>query len=134
MPTSKLFPRKSIAHLAWAVWLVVWTVGLLRPEPIAMRDAVVPSALAYWVSKTMHILGYAALVAWPAFHWKPRWLWVGLGALAHGVTTEALQPFCGRNGTLVDVGWDALGILLGLLPTIWLVGLSGKGGQTAPRT
>lgn len=109
----------SLTYLAWAIWLVVWTVGLLRPEPIAVRDAVVPNAMAFWVSKIMHVLGYAALVGWPAFRWWPHCFWIGLGGLAHGAATEALQPFFGRNGTLIDVGWDALGLFLGLLTAFW---------------
>jgi len=114
-------PWISIAYLAWGIWLAVWTVGLLRPEPIAVRDAVVPNAWAYWVSKIMHVLGYAALVSWPAFRWRAHWFWIGLGGVAHGAATEALQPFFGRNGTLTDVGWDVLGLLLGLIPTLWAI-------------
>lgn len=119
MPNPMYLPNRAwilrITFPLWILWGIVWTVGLLRPEPIRMRDAVVPGALAIFVSKGLHVVGYLILALWPAVRWGPKQLWVvGLCCIGHGFLTETLQPYCGRNGSWMDVGWDALGVLLGL--------------------
>lgn len=115
----------------WVIWGVAWTVGLLRPEPIQVRQVIIPDSWAYAVSKSLHVFGYAALVLWPAWRFGPRW--AGPVALGHGALTETLQPYCGRNGSLMDVGFDAGGVLLGLAIAFWLNGVIGRKGCSGER-
>jgi VanZ family protein len=43
------------------------------------------------------------------------------GMLAHGGLIELIQPHVGRNGSISDVGFDALGILLGWAFSYWML-------------
>ena len=125
---SRQLPKllRPLGFLLWSGWLVVWTVGLLRTEPISLREAVIPDGYAFVASKSMHIIGYTFLASWPAFCFPKHWRWIAAGCLIHGITTEFLQPFCGRNGSVLDVGWDGIGIGLGVLFGRWANGKNRK--------
>ena len=113
-------PRRG-PRLRWTVWLVyltVLTAILLSPKPVEVaRDALPPETLS-WASKGVHVTAYAALVVLSA--------WLGLSARAsrpllaflsaHACATEFLQQFVpGRSGSWTDVGFNHLGLYLGLV-------------------
>lgn len=105
--------------LRWLLWMgyaAVWTVALLTTFPLAVRDAVVPKQYGFSASKTLHVTAYAlftVLTGWLATGRPWRWLLLGVVAL-HAWTTEYVQQFVGRTGSLRDVGLDHAGIALGL--------------------
>jgi VanZ family protein len=106
--------------LRWALWLVcvvVWTLMLVRPEPAQVLGEVVPKQATYPVAKTGHISAYAFLTvlsAWLRVRGGKRWLLLAFLSL-HGVATELIQTQVpGRHGSPLDVGFDHIGILIGL--------------------
>jgi VanZ family protein len=134
MPNTINSGWKRLLAITWLVWVTLWTVGLLRPETLVVRDAVIPIEFAFWASKSLHVVGYLALTLWPAWHFgRPHWLLVVLASVAHGMATEAIQPFCGRHGSILDVGWDSMGITAGLLLGLSLNGINSKKGQFGER-
>jgi len=108
---------KVLRWSAWWLLLGLFTFGLLSREAPRVGAAVLPAALTYWASKSVHLGSYAlllALVAWlPA---SPRLrvaLWLLLAA--HAPATEYLQTFVeGRHGSATDVLIDLAGLCLGL--------------------
>lgn len=117
MSTSRL---DSIAFFCrWAFWalLTAVSIALLRPEPITLRDELVPEEGRFHAAKAFHILGYALMAGLGTMGCPNRGLLVGAGLVAHGALIEIIQPHVGRNGTAMDVALDAVGVALGL----WLV-------------
>ena len=108
---------KVLRWSAWWLLFALFTFGLLSREAPRVGAAVLPAALTFWASKSVHLGGYAllsALVAWlPA---SPRLrvaLWLLLAA--HAPATEYLQQFVeGRHPSVADVGIDWAGLCLGL--------------------
>jgi hypothetical protein len=49
----------------WFVWLAIWTVALLRPEPAHFNKTFVESYTELPVSKFVHVGMYAGLTAIP---------------------------------------------------------------------
>ena len=108
---------RAFRWLLWVVYATLWTVALLTTFPLAVRDAVVPAQYGYSVSKTLHVAAYAGftvLTGWLAAARPWRWALLGVVSL-HAWTTEFVQQFVGRTGSLRDVGLDHIGIVLGLL-------------------
>ncbi len=106
--------------LRWALWLlcvVVWTLMLVTPEPARVLGEVVPKQATYPVAKTGHISAYAFLTvlsAWVGVRGGKRWLFLVFLSL-HGMATEYIQTSVpGRSGSWRDVGFDHIGIFLGL--------------------
>lgn len=130
--------------LGWGLWglfLIVWTVALLRPEPVTIQEVAVPSAWRYFLAKGFHVGMYAILATWGGYLVSLatsvsvnairagntrgagiayRALGVlGLVLLGHGALSEFLQTFTSkRHGSVIDVLWDGLGVVLGLF-TLW---------------
>ena len=103
----------------WAFWslLLAISVALLRPEPIAVRDELVPEEGRFHAAKAFHVLGYALLTILAATGYPHRGVLIGLILVAHGALVEIIQPHVGRNGTVIDVAFDAAGVALGF----WLI-------------
>jgi hypothetical protein len=101
----------------WLVYIIVWTIGLLMPMEPTTGQAVTPRYIA---AKILHVTAYAGLAALSGWlHVPCRWRWLLLFVImAHAPATELLQlNIQGRTGKLLDVGFDHLGIGLGLLLT-----------------
>jgi VanZ family protein len=103
--------------LAWSLFLLVWTLALLTPEPVQVADAVLPEEAVFPTSKVLHVTAYALLAILTAalpLRRQARWWLLGLLVL-HGAGTEYLQQFVPpRTGSLRDVGLDQVGILVGV--------------------
>ena len=107
----------------FALCVVVWSVALLVPvpsKPFADTGITVPD-LKFYVSKLIHVAGYAFLTAFVAFLPISRAKRLGLVLFLslHGALSEAFQWWFTsyRSSSLRDVGLDHLGILIGLLAT-----------------
>ena len=115
----------------WGVCLAVWTAALLTTYPVQVSKEVLPPQWGFPAAKTLHVSAYAFLTALAA--WLPaRRCWPLLVLLSlHGCATEFFQQWVpGRHGSFMDVGWDHLGIALGLALTWkwWRRGVARLGG------
>ncbi len=128
--------RYLLGWFLWGVLLVVWTVALLRPEPVTIQENVVPSHWRYFLAKGFHVGIYAILAIWGGYlvslatsvslgaimAGNTMGAGIGYRALAffglilllHGAISEIMQTFTSkRHGSVVDVLWDGLGIVVG---------------------
>jgi len=115
--------NRRIEWVAWCLAVGVWTLLLLRPEPTTIQNNFVPTPWRYLLAKTVHVGVYAALTFWalrlattPAQTREKTRLtwWPWLLFSAHAFLTEWGQTMVKeRSGSLLDVGWDHLGIVLG---------------------
>jgi len=99
--------------------LLIWTVLLLVPIPDTGPIADLPPIRREVIAKVVHVATYALLAILSGWlHVPVRWRWAVLFVLmVHGTVTELLQRLVNRGGSLTDVGWDNLGVALGLLVT-----------------
>jgi VanZ family protein len=107
--------------LIWGVYVAAWTTALLMPVPHGQwKVEGVPIDFRYLVAKTIHVTAYALLAGlsgWLRVPVRYRVLLL-FCIMAHGTLTELLQRLTqDRDGSLYDVGFDHLGIALGLLLT-----------------
>lgn len=102
----------------WWLGLAIWTVLLLMPIPAQTGDTLDGITLGrkYLVAKMLHVTAYGVFAWWAGrLHARRRWL-ILFVLMAHATATELLQHYVvGRNGDLRDVGFDHLGVLIGLL-------------------
>jgi VanZ family protein len=100
------------------IFLLGWTTALLMPNPQYWAEPLVPHQAFYPSAKTLHVCSYAVLAilaGWVKAPVRARWFLL-LFLSAHAFGTEGLQLFVpGRTGTITDVGFDHLGLYLGLL-------------------
>jgi VanZ family protein len=78
-----------------------------------------PIGRKYIFMKSAHVSAYALLTilsGWLNVSIRYRWLLLFF-IMAHAPVTELLQIPVGRGGSLDDVGYDHLGVFLGLLMT-----------------
>jgi hypothetical protein len=112
---ARFSPRRR--RLIWLIYAAAWTAALLMPAPGQHLDNV-HADLKLVIAKTVHVLAYAAftvLAGWLRVPGRLRWLPLFV-VMAHGTLTELLQRLTqSRTGQLTDVGWDNLGVGLGLL-------------------
>ena len=109
----------------WTIYVIAWTIALLFPiQPRTgehhIDEAILP--FRYAVAKTVHVGAYAVmtiLTGWLNVPIRYRFMLVFF-LMVHGTLTELGQfgmrqlQISERNGDLPDVGFDNLGILLGL--------------------
>ncbi|NBR04555.1 MAG: hypothetical protein EBT92_02180 [Planctomycetes bacterium] len=110
---------KQTGLFCWACWwllLILWTIGLLRPEPIQMQHQLISPSLGWITAKGLH-LGVYALLALSASilpgssSFK---LACFIILMVHAFATEFLQQWVKeRTGSLSDVAIDLLGVVLG---------------------
>lgn len=118
--------RKRFEWWGWCVTFVLWTILLLRPEPATFQQEVVAPLWRYPLAKSVHVGFYALLAAWVLrlvrrnhLSLTPWQAWWPVPVLSlHAAATEYLQTMVKeRTGSVLDVGWDHLGIILGW--SIW---------------
>src|SRR5262245_38181257 len=100
----------------WSVALAGWTVLLLIPSPV---PSLPPNFPWHAVAKVVHVTANAVLVilaGWLGVRARLRCIRIFV-IMAQGAVTEMLQtlPALHRDGNVYDVGWDHLGVFLGLL-------------------
>lgn len=117
-PKQAFWPRLTYRWLIWAVFVAVWTAGLLYPAPKFPFKTEVN--VKFFVMKGMHVSAYAAMAvlsAWLHVPSRYRWLLMFFMA-AHAAGTEFAQLYVpGRSGLVSDVGLDLIGVSLGCAVT-----------------
>lgn len=109
----------TLRWLIWLVYLVVWTAVLVFPVPEQLNSAAeeILHGRKYYFAKGLHIGAYAVLTILSGWLRAPAGYRVLLIAfiMVHGLATELIQlRVSSRSGTLDDVGFDHLGVFLGL--------------------
>ena len=109
----------------WLIWMsvvIAWTVALEVPVPDPGEGPAGEFIVTnkYILGKSLHVATYGLLAVLSARVPLPgryRWLMVFF-LMGHAWGTEmlqkALEPWCHRGGSLDDVGYDILGIVLGV--------------------
>jgi len=118
---------RSTASLRWFVWcvfLLLWSVALLIPDPFdpfqryVLGGQELSEQTSFLMAKTLHISAYAAaaiLTGWLRVPGNWRWALLAFWSF-HAAATEVGQRFVpGRHGSLRDVGLDHLGLLIGVV-------------------
>jgi VanZ family protein len=121
MSDAKRPRRATITALWWIIWLcyaVGWTLALLTPQPVHVRDAVMSARPAEYSSKLLHVCAYLGFTVLSGILRIPvpyRWLMLVFLSL-HAAGTEYLQQFVpDRTPALEDIAYDHVGIVLGFL-------------------
>ncbi len=111
----------------WTIFVMAWTIALEAPipEPSNLPGGAIIVTNKYFIAKAGHVTAYAVLTllsAWVPLPARYRWLMI-LFVMGHAVGTEllqaALEEYCHRGGSLADVGFDYLGIVLGTIVEKW---------------
>ena len=104
--------------LVWTIFMVGWTIALEMPAKIHTGEN---SPFRYLIPKATHVVVYgcfAVLSAVVPLPMRFRFLMMFF-LMAHANGTEFLQdllePYCHRTGSLADVGYDHIGIVIGVL-------------------
>jgi VanZ family protein len=103
---------------AWISFLAAWTFALLHPRPAELAGITLSVDATLVLAKSLHVSAYAFLaaltIALPVRK-GARWALLILLGL-HGAGTEAIQTLVPpRSGSVLDVGFNYLGLLVGLL-------------------
>jgi VanZ family protein len=111
--------RTVLPFAIFLLFLGLWTWKLLEPSPVPeVVGRGIPTDLKFWVSKAVHVGGYAFLTVLASFLPVRRPFFravVGILAL-HAIGTEIGQTFVpNRRGSVYDVLINWSGIGLGLL-------------------
>ena len=112
----------------WGVYVAALTAALVLPVPATegLPGGEFISARRYFIAKSVHVSAYAlmaVLSAWLRVPLRYRWL-LAFFLAAHAAATELTQwalteaGWSQRTGTLQDVGYDFLGLALGI-PVAW---------------
>lgn len=112
--------RKPLLWLAWLLYVLAWSRGLLMEQPIDPGDNERLRLGLFLFSKSVHVGAYAVLAVLSGLLDVPRpYRWLLLVFMcAHAVGTEYGQQFFKtRHPSLYDVGLDHLGILIGVALT-----------------
>ena len=117
--------RSSGRWLIWAVYVTLWTTALVMPVPpttgLPVDEFI--ELHRFLIAKTVHLSAYAVLTiltGWLTVPARYRLLLLFF-VMAHGTATELTQwglttlGISERTGMLYDVGFDNVGVLIGLL-------------------
>jgi VanZ family protein len=107
-----------LRRVVWLVYLFLWTLALVTPQPAEASEAVLPPPAQFPIAKLVHVAAYAllcVLTAWQRF--APRWRPLLLLALsAHAAGTEVAQLYVPhRHGCWQDVALNHVGLYLGVV-------------------
>jgi VanZ family protein len=120
--SARLTQRRQVVWFIWLLCLCLWTLALLTSLPVQVKDAVLPPQAGYHASKLLHVGAYAflaGLAAWLLPAQPMRFLPILFLSL-HAFGTEYLQQFVElRTGSLIDVGFNHVGLVVGLMLTWW---------------
>jgi VanZ family protein len=107
----------------WALWLLflsLWSVGLLVPNPARFTDGWLSREARFLLAKGLHVVAYALLAVlsgWLRAPFRYRWMLLVFMS-AHALGTEFGQRFVAtRTGSWRDVLLDHLGVALGVVLT-----------------
>jgi VanZ family protein len=115
--------RSVLPFAVFLLFLGLWTWKLLEPNPVpepVLKG--IPTDWKFWLSKFLHVCGYAFLTVLAS--WLPLrrpYFWGVVAFLAlHAIGTEIGQSYVpNRHGSVRDVVIDWVGIGMGLLALRW---------------
>lgn len=119
-PPAKTPWTKRLLWLAWVVYVLAWSRGLLMEQPIDPGDNERLRLGLFLFAKAVHVGSYAVFAVLSALLDAPRpYRWLLLAFMsAHAMATEYGQHFFAtRHPSWGDVGLDHLGILVGVALT-----------------
>ena len=106
-------------------WLLL-TLIVLTPITVLSLYPLAHLPAAPGSDKLHHFIAYAAL-AFPVACARPKhWLVIVAGFLAYSGLIELIQPYVNRYGEWLDLGANAIGLLMGLLLAFLVTTLAGK--------
>ena len=95
-----------LANAVTFAFMLAIAFGTLMPAP---QSPELPGN-----DKVIHLLAFVLLTLPLSLRpWVKGWK-LGFGCLAFGAAIEIIQPFVNRSGEWLDLGADAVGIVLGL--------------------
>ncbi|MGI1669898.1 MAG: VanZ family protein [Neptuniibacter sp.] len=95
-------------------WLLL-TITVLTPITVLSLYPLEHLPAAPGSDKLHHFIAYAALVFPVACSRPKRWLVIVAGFLAYSGLIELIQPYVNRYGEWLDLGANAIGLLVGIL-------------------
>ena len=128
-------PDRTLPHvvLAWApviAWAGLIFAASAQPDLVFLPDA----SLDFALRKIGHmaVFGILALLLWFAIarttSVRRPWVWAIALAILYAATDEWHQAFvAGRHGSAVDVGIDAIGVLLAVAVAAMVVRVRSSG-------
>jgi hypothetical protein len=111
--------------LIWALFVISWTLVLEFPvpDPGGLPGGEFLLTNKYILAKATHVSAYAVLTgmsAWVPIAGRYRFLMMFF-LMGHAWGTEMLQEvlnqWCHRTGDLADIGYDVVGIIVGMTAT-----------------
>jgi VanZ family protein len=100
----------------WTVYAAAWTAALLSTVPLAAKGTLIPQEYFFSTGKALHVSAYTVFALLtsrlPLTAVNRRWML--LVVVLHGPLTEFLQQFTGRTASVMDVGFDWIGVGLGV--------------------
>jgi len=111
-----------IRWLIWFAFVVAWTIALEMPFPATDKlpggDVIASNKVLF--AKGMHVAVYVAMAilsGWVPIATRYRWVMMFFlmgHAWGSEYLQELLQSICFRGGKLSDVGFDIIGIVIGV--------------------
>jgi len=101
----------------WCLYAIAWTTALLATFPLKAKDTIIPGEYFFSTGKAIHVSAYAVfalLTSRMPLTAAGRRLMLQF-VILHAPLTEFLQQFTGRTPALMDVGFDLLGVGLGVV-------------------
>jgi VanZ family protein len=132
-----------VRWLVWLIFVIAWSLALELPveppERTPGREVIIEYKV--FIAKSLHVGVYAfftALTVWLPVPLRYRWILMFvlmLHAWGSEMLQEAFEPFCHRTGQLSDVGFDAIGIVVGAALTWrWWTAEDSKGTAQLPKS
>ena len=120
--TAVDWPSSPLRWMIGIAFALAWSIALLTPQPAQVATEVLSDSARFPTVKSLHILAYAAFIVlcgWQCVSERLRWCLFACVSF-HAFATEFFQQYVpSRNGSLMDVGLDHIGIALGLAG-LWL--------------
>ena len=95
-------------------WFLL-TITVLTPITVLSLYPLEHLPAAPGSDKLHHFIAYAALVFPVACSRPKRWLVIVAGFLAYSGLIELIQPYVNRYGEWLDLGANAIGLLVGIM-------------------
>ncbi|MFY0677323.1 MAG: VanZ family protein [Neptuniibacter sp.] len=105
---------KQLLTFVEKYWLLL-TITVLTPITVLSLYPLEHLPAAPGSDKLHHFIAYAALVFPVACSRPKRWLVIVAGFLAYSGLIELIQPYVNRYGEWLDLGANAIGLLVGIL-------------------
>jgi len=121
---------KWLLKIIKTYWLLL-TITVLTPITVFSLYPLEHLPAAPGSDKLHHFIAYAALVFPVACSRPKRWLVIVAGFLAYSGLIELIQPYVNRYGEWLDLGANAIGLLVGILLAFFVTVLARRNSRSA---